>query len=425
MHPAALQPFNVTIAPVHQMNLKRHKQTHQEHRELYECADCGKTFTTRFAKNLHVKTAHNKVKDLKCDHCSFATSYKSVLNRHEKTHQVYRVLHECHMCKQTFVSQEGLNRHVKVIHEKIKDLKCDRCSFKTGWPGHLSEHKKKHREQDQELGTKIDSNEIIEEFGEVKVECSPKKSENTKEDIKIKSNNEPLAEAPSNKTPKTTNFKCDDCSFTTRHRANLKRHKQSYHEQRVLHECAECGKAYTTKFALNEHLKNIHEKLKDFKCDLCSFTSGYRSALQVHKKIHKADRTWHECPTCRCSFASQKSMDRHVRVTHDQVKDLKCDKCSFVTGWPGHLSEHKKRHKHGQQVRTRKEARLLENMEQIAQVKVTCSLKKEEGKGISTRPDPDRVKAEEVTPGWLPCPLCPFSTEGVKGLRMHLQMQHE
>ena len=37
--------------------------------------------------------------------------------------------HECTVCKRAFSSKSKLARHKKGVHEKIKDYKCDKCSY--------------------------------------------------------------------------------------------------------------------------------------------------------------------------------------------------------------------------------------------------------------------------------------------------------
>ena len=57
-------------------------------------------YATNSSLKMHVKMVHDKIKDVKCDLCEYVCS-----------------------------TNGSLKSHVKRIHHKIKDIKCDKCDF--------------------------------------------------------------------------------------------------------------------------------------------------------------------------------------------------------------------------------------------------------------------------------------------------------
>ena len=90
----------------------------------YKCDKCPFVTTQRDQLYLHNKRIHEDFKCLKCD---YASSYKLNLAIHMRT------IHE------TSTSQ---NLHIKSTHDKIGDIKCEQCEFSTFQRGNLVVHMK-------------------------------------------------------------------------------------------------------------------------------------------------------------------------------------------------------------------------------------------------------------------------------------------
>lgn len=48
----------------------------------------------------------------------------------------------CEHCNKVYLAQKNLNRHMREVHENIRDHKCDICDQAFNRPVHLAEHKK-------------------------------------------------------------------------------------------------------------------------------------------------------------------------------------------------------------------------------------------------------------------------------------------
>jgi len=82
--------------------------------KMVTCQFCGEQ-TSHFDAKAHFEEKHKKEKDLTCDQCDFSTHFKN-----------------------------NLEKHVKVIHEKVKDFVCPKkCGFVTAHPSSLKKHMNK------------------------------------------------------------------------------------------------------------------------------------------------------------------------------------------------------------------------------------------------------------------------------------------
>lgn len=91
----------------------------------------------------HVKSAHTKTFDFECKECDFVTAYKTSLIRHvTNTHTDNQILFKCNICEKTYASNENLLAHIKAVHNKIKDVECeyDDCDYKCSTKSSLTIH---------------------------------------------------------------------------------------------------------------------------------------------------------------------------------------------------------------------------------------------------------------------------------------------
>ena len=108
--------------------------------------ECGKDFTSKFGLQYHTKSAHWRIKDYACRECDYTTSLISSLNRHTKLiHSDGSKNIKCPKCLNTFALSHSLKVHLKRAHEKLKDMVCLLCDFSTYTRGELNMHvRKKH-----------------------------------------------------------------------------------------------------------------------------------------------------------------------------------------------------------------------------------------------------------------------------------------
>ena len=87
----------------------------------YPCDQCDASFPVRMSLSNHKRLKHGDVKQFNCEHCVYNTTKK-----------------------------DHLQQHVKSVHEKVKEI-CDKCGKKFSDKSNLNKHmKKKHSEIVQE-----------------------------------------------------------------------------------------------------------------------------------------------------------------------------------------------------------------------------------------------------------------------------------
>ena len=57
-------------------------------------------------------------------------------------------MYKCEKCLYSSKLKANLKYHVKAIHDKLQDMQCPNCNYKTAWgQTHLRQHLKKHHKE--------------------------------------------------------------------------------------------------------------------------------------------------------------------------------------------------------------------------------------------------------------------------------------
>lgn len=94
---------------------------------MINCSTCKKSFSCKSSLTRHVKSVHNKIKNHKCGYsnCDIAFTCKSDLNRHI-AYKHSKKTHLCMVknCDASFAWKTDLKNHVKHMHNDIRDYTC-------------------------------------------------------------------------------------------------------------------------------------------------------------------------------------------------------------------------------------------------------------------------------------------------------------
>jgi KRAB domain-containing zinc finger protein len=173
----------------------------------FQCDKCNKVFTVNGHLKRHIKSIHDKIKNIKCDKCEYLCSTNECLKRHTKTvHDKIKDM-KCDKCDYICSTNGHLKRHIKMVHDKIKDFKCDKCEYTCSENITLKQH------------------------------------------IKIVHN-------------KIKEFKCHKCDYMCSTNSDLKRHIKHVHDKIKDYQCDKCNYRCENKSILKTHLKNVHERPK-------------------------------------------------------------------------------------------------------------------------------------------------------------------
>jgi hypothetical protein len=121
-------------------NLKVHiKSVHDKIKDV-KCDKCDYVCSTNGSLKIHIKQMHDKIRDFKCDKCDYVSSSNNALKRHIK--QIHDKIKDvkCDKCDYVCSATDTLKIHVKRVHTKVKDFKCNKCDYVSATSGHLQRH---------------------------------------------------------------------------------------------------------------------------------------------------------------------------------------------------------------------------------------------------------------------------------------------
>jgi hypothetical protein len=179
----------------------------------------------------------------KCSKCGCNKLLKFFKIR-ENTGKIYKTCISCcerfkcdfEDCEYTCALSGNLKRHIKQIHDNIKDFECD--------------------------------------FEDCKYTCST---------------NSILQQHIKRIHDKIKDYECNLCEYKCSTNGDLKRHIKQVHDKIKDYECELCDYKCSTNTDLQIHIKAVHNKIKDIKCELCDYKCSTNSSLQKHILICKGE----------------------------------------------------------------------------------------------------------------------------------------
>ena len=280
-----------------------------------KCPEPDCSYTTLWGKNhlsKHIKAVHQKVKDVTCDQCE----YTACQNVHMSTH--LKLIHlTCYQCHQRF-------------WDNLKEMaSCSSCEVKFPLRRHLVRHVKAVH-PDEPLPCKA-----------ISVEGKTVRIANEKEF----ESEFGTAEENREKT-KYYNLELE----------RLKEHIKKSHpvlpkDQSITDSCPECSYKTQDKSRLRAHIKEVHRQIKDFLCELCSYKTSKKSNLASHilrqhegVKIPRKKRLGadgvpleHGHKILKCSYCKERcdgrtKFEEHIKTMHSDAsaKRLVCPHCIFT-----------------------------------------------------------------------------------------------
>ena len=146
-------------------------------------------------------------------------------------------------------------------------------------------------------------------------------------------------------------FICDYCGLQYSRQSSLSVHKQMKHTKTFRFFCGKCNKGFVQLWAYRGHLASHNEALRS-KCDRCGSIFNYKNNLKTHQKTCKISATVlsnrdlkHKCSVCNQNYKTLKSLKDHERVEHENQR-FKCEDCGKFFKWRSSLSYHKRHFNH-------------------------------------------------------------------------------
>ena len=95
--------------------------------------------------------------------------------------------------------------------------------------------------------------------------------------------------------------------------------------------CDHCGKVLLREYALVMHKRNEHPTVKEtLECQYCGKDFKNAKFLKNHEEKHRngmIDGDSHFCHICSKSFSTRLNLNRHIKGTHEKIKDHQCPEC--------------------------------------------------------------------------------------------------
>ena len=209
----------------------------------------------------------------------------------------------------SFSHQNGLKRHIEIVHEE------------------------KSRQKSVSKSSNLGNNQIYPILSQLKP--LPKNH--------IKQEN---SEIPSIKTENEgQKSQCPSCSASYAHKSDLKRHIENVHEGKNP-QCTICLASFSRKNDLKRHIESIHEGKKT-KCTICPALFCRKTDMKRHiETVHEGKSRYHikqensripniktdhegqksQCPRCSASYARKSDLKRHIENVHEG-KNPQCTIC--------------------------------------------------------------------------------------------------
>jgi len=131
------------------------------------------------------------------------------------------------MCEFTCSQKGTLKRHIKMVHDRIKDIQCPQCAYTCSQKGDLNKHIKQVHDRIKDI-------------------------------------------------------QCPQCAYTCSRKSDLNQHIKMVHDKVKDVSCPMCDYVCCTKNHLKTHIKMVHDKIKDVQCPMCEYTCSRKSALKQH-----------------------------------------------------------------------------------------------------------------------------------------------
>ncbi len=229
------------------------KRTHGE--KIFQCYLCKHTTNYPYHLDEHIRFVHLKEKPFKCKHCPKTASSKQAIKEHEAVHEG-KLQYQCESCPYKSAYKANLARHIRTHHDKVR-YKCDKCGRKSTLRDHIS---KLHENPDH----RPFSCEICKRGFKCKIACDNHAKIHKEKNIKCDKCNFKTVHKISMKEHmrrihEDEGFQCDICGAKVATKQKIKRHMMEVHlGMKPFHTCGLCPFKARSLAAIKMHFRKKH-----------------------------------------------------------------------------------------------------------------------------------------------------------------------
>ena len=185
----------------------------------YPCDQCDATYHVRMSMLNHKRLKHGDAKQFNCEHCVYTTTKKDHLQQHVRS-QHEKVKEICETCGKNFTDKPTLNRHVRQFHPENKEQIKRKPTENLETPTKRIKIAQPENNDDGD-GDERGNGEGNEKTHEFKCSICDKQFK------ELKNLNKHIKNVHEEKS-----LKCNDCSYTTNNAPNMQRHAESCKKRR-------------------------------------------------------------------------------------------------------------------------------------------------------------------------------------------------
>ena len=212
--------------------------------------------------NVSFNAIGNNVQEKNSSQCESRQEYEAKLHAKVLAEAKKDLKYPCPNCNKEYKSNQGLQEHIKVVHEHNRFI----CNY----AGYNKEYKS-NRDLQEHIKVVHENNRFICNYTGCVKSLTTKKG--LEEHIKIKHKHGNMI------------FNCnyENCDKEYKSKFGLQEHINVHENNRFICNYADCNKGYKSKFGLRRHIKTKHEKIR-FHCDQCDKSYTVNRSLQEHIK---------------------------------------------------------------------------------------------------------------------------------------------
>ena len=279
-------------------NLTNHLLSVHNFGDKLKCQECPYETPLKYNLKLHIRRVHEKIKDHFCgecrEQCDYTASQKSKLTHHMvSAHKSGDRQFRCDQCPYTSTIQQIVNKHIKVVHDKIREYACTECNYATSKMSYLTRHLFH-----------------VHNIGDRQLKCDLCLFE-TAFKVDLKRHMSAVHNDGKQK------LRCEQCDYTASQKSNLKYHMVSAHKiGDQQHTCNICPYTSANPNFLKRHILAVHEKIKRYVCRECGYAASYKNSLKVHMDSVHNKGVEHNCDLCSFKTYFKANLRNHVKKTH-------------------------------------------------------------------------------------------------------------